>query len=319
MFTCFSQRKNLWFKKGLWVALTFVMAALVFTGCPQPTDSEPSILPLPNGWYKSAALPPYDDGYGIANDVLTHYNDGNRDPDFAGQVEAYDNNVAIIKITTGNDWGPAVGKYYGVYIGDVTGFSFTGSSAYKADGHNSGMDTLAEAAAEYTDANGYFGYKAGYGRYAETAVITGTDSGLELSWAAVPGATGYDVYYTDGSTPPTSTTNPITTDVTITGTTAAITGLAGLPYNVWVRAKAGSNTGAWVYQGSGTPDLVIPANLTGYFQSLPWSADYAFYDDGFVVDASVKTFYYYTTATVRLTKNGAAPSSRSFPMAGPLS
>jgi hypothetical protein len=53
-----------------------------------------------------------------------------------------------------------------------------------------------------------------------------------------------------------------------------------------------------VYQVSGTPDtVVIPANLAGYFQSLPYSAAYAFYDDGFVVDASAKTFYYYGDST----------------------
>jgi hypothetical protein len=46
------------------------------------------------------------------------------------------------------------------------------------------------------------------------------------------------------------------------------------------------------------PDsLLIPANLDGYFQSLPWAPAYAFYDDGFVVDASANTFYYYGDST----------------------
>ncbi|MDR0376340.1 MAG: hypothetical protein LBH70_00940 [Spirochaetaceae bacterium] len=300
----FFKRTAPWFRTGLAAALALVMAALVFTGCPMGTNDDDdgetwsSIPALPNGWYKGAALPPYDDGYGIEGNVLTYYNNGDKDVAFAGTVESYANNVAVIKITGGGSWNKPVGKYYGVYIGGVTGFSFTGSSAYKDGGNNDGLDSLEAAVAEYTAGSGYFAYQAGYGRYMEAAAITGTTSGLEVRWTAVSGAAGYDVYYTGGSTPPTSTTTAITTGVTITNTTATITGITDLtPHNVWVRAKDAAHTGAWVYQGSGTPDLAVPANLAGYFQSLPFSPDYAFYDDGLVVDASAKTFYYYSDST----------------------
>jgi hypothetical protein len=93
---------------------------------------------------------------------------------------------------------------------------------------------------------------------------------------------------------PTSTT---TANVSITSTAASITDLTDLkPHHIWVRPKGASNTGAWVYQGSAEPNI-IPANLGKYFQSLPYSAEYAFYDDGFTVDSSAKTFYYYGDST----------------------
>jgi hypothetical protein len=64
-----------------------------------------------------------------------------------------------------------------------------------------------------------------------------------------------------------------------------------------VRAKNVSKTGVWVYQGRGVSDLALPADLAKYFQSQPSSSAYAYYDDGFVVDASAKTFYYYSDST----------------------
>jgi hypothetical protein len=236
---------------GLWLT-AFAVAALLFTGCPQPVDSGGTSIPLPDGWYKGSALPSYDDGYGIEAGILTYYTNGSRDIGFAGRVESYNNDVAIIKITDGFNWGLPEGKYYGVYIGDVTGFSFTGSSAYKTSGENSGLDTPEAARAEYTDANGYFVFKAGYGWYTGEASI-GLTASLQVNWAAVPGASGYDVYASDSSTPPVSETSPSVPD--ITGTTATIPGLDSTKtYHVWVRAKNGSRTGAWVYQGSGSPE-----------------------------------------------------------------
>jgi hypothetical protein len=259
-------RKISWLKPAAFVLPVLLLAALL-AGCENATNPEPEleselILPLPNGWYKGSALPSNDDGYGIENDVLTYYNSGNQDVGFAGTVEFYGDNVAIIKITNGGSWAKPVGKYYGIYVDDVTPFSFTGASAYKDGGYNDGMDTLDEAIAEYTsDVSGYFtgsGYAAGYGLYAGTSTVTGIDASLEVAWGAVSGATGYDVYYTDTTTPPTSTTNAITTGVAINGTAATITGLInGTAYNVWVRAKDASKTGAWVYQGSGTPSEFI--------------------------------------------------------------
>jgi hypothetical protein len=296
-------QKKLWVKPAVLILPVLLLATALLAGCPGPTDpiTEQPVLPLPDGWYKGSALPPYDDGYGIEAGILTYYTDGDKAVGFAGRVESYTNNVAIIKISSGIAWGLTEGKYYGVYINDATGFSFTGSSAYKESGANSGVDTLEAAQAEYTDANGYFEYKAGYGRYMGEAFISGIDSGLELSWTAIPGAAGYDVYFTETETPPTSATTGIISNVTTTGITATITGLTDTAsYNVWVRAKNASHTGVWVYQGNASPNaepVIIPALLDAYFQSLPFSAAHAFYDDGFAVDASGKTFYYYGDST----------------------
>jgi hypothetical protein len=392
----FSGRKNPWFKTGLWAAFALFMAALVFTGCPQPADSVPeppakpvitsvlsasatsltvnwqsvtdaasyevyyntsdstagaktenvsitettatitsltadtsyyvwvraknsagtseysasasetprvaeiSGLTLPDGWYKGRALPPYDDGYNRSGEIITYYGNGDKDINFEGRALKYADNVVVIQVTRTNEWGPTVGKYYGVYINDATPFSFTGAGAYKQDGKNSGVDTLDAAVSEYTDNNGYFGIKAGYGLYAEAATVTANSTTLNVSWPAVSGANGYDLYYSisTGSTDlPTSSTNPSTANVTITNNAAAIIGLTDLmPHYVWVRAKTDSNTGAWVYQGCAEPEI-IPAGLAQYFQSLPYSAEYAYYDDGFAVDAEAKTFYYYSDST----------------------
>jgi hypothetical protein len=284
----FMLKKKLWLNPAVLI-LPVLLAAALLSGCPMGTNDDDdgetwsSIPGLPNGWYKGAALPEYDDGYGIEGNVLTYYNDGAKDVAFAGTVESYAGDVAVIKITDGGSWNKTVGKYYGVYIGDVTGFSFTGSSAFKQGGNND-LDTLEAAVAEYTADSGYFEYKAGYGLYAGTATITGTASGLDVTWTAVPRAAGYDVYYTDDSAPPTSITTGITTGVTITNTTATITGITDLtPHNVWVRAKDAAHTGAWVYQGSGSP-ANFPA--AGYFKG-----DYIPYDDG--VGFTASHFYQY--------------------------
>lgn len=267
-----------------------------------PRAAGTSGLTLPEGTYKSAALPPDAGGYGndwytIENGTIAYYYEGAQT--FSGQGVSYNNDVVIVKITATSEYGPTVDKYYGVYIGDVTPFSFTGANAYKASGNNTGMNTLDEAVAEYAKDSGYFPveYRAGYGRYAGTATVTGIATSLEVTWTAVPDADGYDVYYTDTTIPPTSTTSAITATVTITETTAVITGLTNdTAYKVWVRAKNSSKTGAWVYQGSGTPEaLVFP--IAGYFKG-----DYIPWDDGIGITAS--HFYQYDDGALGISYGG---------------
>ena len=260
-------------------------------------------LTLPDGTYKSAALPSDVGGYGndwytIESGTIAYYYEG--DQNFSGQEVSYNNDVVIIKITETSEYGPTVDKYYGVYIGDITPFSFTGANAYKSGGNNDGMDTLDEAIAEYTKAKEYFEIKTGFGHYAGTATVTGIDTGLEVSWPAVPGAAGYEVYHQEASnkTPPTSATDPITTCVSINGTTATITGLTNdTAYNVWVRAKDDdSHTGAWVYQGSGTPEALV-FSIAGYFKG-----DYIPWDDGIGLTAS--HFYQYDDGALGISYGG---------------
>jgi hypothetical protein len=51
--------------------------------------------------------------------------------------------------------------------------------------------------------------------------------------------------------------------------------------------------------GSSEPDVVIPAEIAGYFQSeLAFYPGWGFIDDGFAIDATAKTFYYYMDSTL---------------------
>jgi hypothetical protein len=62
-----------------------------------------------------------------------------------------------IKVTDAGGYGPDVGKFFVIYWKDLSSGSVQEAGAYNATGNNSGMTTIAEAVAEYTVANGYFG------------------------------------------------------------------------------------------------------------------------------------------------------------------
>jgi hypothetical protein len=72
--------------------------------------------------------------------------------------------------------------------------------------------------------------------------VTPADGQLTVTWAAVTGATSYEVYYT--TTNDISTATKYTGDSNVTDTTCIITGLTnGTPYHVWAKAvnSAGSS------------------------------------------------------------------------------
>jgi sugar lactone lactonase YvrE/fibronectin type 3 domain-containing protein len=72
---------------------------------------------------------------------------------------------------------------------------------------------------------------------------------LTASWAAVAGATQYEVYYG------TSTTMPASPAQTVSGTSAAITGLTnGTTYYVWIKAKNANGTFAVSARVNGVPE-----------------------------------------------------------------
>jgi hypothetical protein len=51
--------------------------------------------------------------------------------------------------------------------------------------------------------------------------------------------------------------------------------------------------------GSSEPEVVIPAEIAGYWQTeLSYYPGWGFIDDGFVIDATAKTFYYYMDSTL---------------------
>jgi hypothetical protein len=154
MFTSFSShRKGPWFTEGLWAILALLMAALVFTGCPQPTDSD-GLVPeaLKGTWVSDSSS---DEVYRITDaefislwaeaesykgDIVNIISDGGA----AGYI--------IIKYTQNFYTPAAVGNYYVIHYKNLTAtkVDIMGSS----DG--AGKTTQAEAESEYTVAEGYF-------------------------------------------------------------------------------------------------------------------------------------------------------------------
>jgi hypothetical protein len=146
MFTCFSQQKNLWFKQGLGLFLAVV--ALVFTGCPQPTD--PEDVSIKGRWVST-----WDEVFRITDTEFINL--------YAGE-EIYKGNIVniisdgkvagyiIIKYTL-NDFTPeAVGNYYTVHYKNLTESTVDISGCSES----AGKETQAEAETEYTVDKGYF-------------------------------------------------------------------------------------------------------------------------------------------------------------------
>jgi hypothetical protein len=126
-----------------------------------------------------------------------------------------------------------------------------------------------------------------------TSVVPG-DGSLTVTWGTVSGAESYEVYHHTSNT----TTGVTKFGTEFTSTTTTITGLTnGTSYYVWVKSKNSAGSSDFSIGKSGIPVPTIPTALCQYFQSRPYSAAHAYYDDGFAIDASTKTFYYYQDST----------------------
>ncbi|MDR0623845.1 MAG: hypothetical protein LBG10_05380 [Treponema sp.] len=164
MFTSFSSHwKGPWFKRGLWTVLALVTAALVFTGCPQPTDSDSVSVPenLKGEWvsdseskevYRITAeefISLWDGAEGYKGNIVNIISDGEN----AGYI--------IIKYTKA--YNPdAVGNYYAIHYKDLKTATVNICGAGKNDDPDgayggNGKATRAEAESTYTVDNGYFG------------------------------------------------------------------------------------------------------------------------------------------------------------------
>jgi hypothetical protein len=139
---------------------------VLLSGCELATSSADGAL---TGYWKSTS----GDGFELSGNTLegfryVQYDDADRNVSFAGIVANrpnFDasNGYIIVLVTEPGSWGKTAGSYYAIHWKNLSGSLVAAASAYKVGGaHNNGMETLAEALAEYTVKNGYYGY---YGEY----------------------------------------------------------------------------------------------------------------------------------------------------------
>jgi len=139
---------------------------VLLSGCELATSSADGAL---TGYWKSTS----GDGFELSGNTLegfryVQYDDADRNVSFAGIVANRPNFDAstgyiIVLVTEPGSWGKTAGSYYAIHWKNLSGSLVAAASAYKVGGaHNNGMETLAEALAEYTVENGYYGY---YGEY----------------------------------------------------------------------------------------------------------------------------------------------------------
>jgi hypothetical protein len=97
-----------------------------------------------------------------------------------------------------------------------------------------------------------------------TLAVTPDDARLTISWAAVSGATSYEVYYAAGTNP--AAAGRFAGDADESDTTVVITGLAnGTGYNLWVKAKNASGTSGFSPMGNGIPSpTTVDIAITGW-------------------------------------------------------
>jgi hypothetical protein len=117
---------------------------------------------------------------------------------------------------------------------------------------------------------------------------------LTVTWGAVTDAASYEVYYAADATAPGADAAAITTGVTISGTTATITGLDnGTSYNVYVRAVNAGGKSDWSEAKAGTPVVGTPVNIT----LLPGNSGELTVSWDAVTDATSYEVFYNTTGT----------------------
>ena len=144
----------------------FASCLVLLSGCELATSSTDGAL---TGYWKST----FGDGFELSGNTLegfryVQYNDADRSVSFAGTVvnnPDFDASTGyiILRITNGGTWTKTEGYYYAVHWKNLSGSLVAAASAHNGTStYNKGMPTIAGALAEYTVANGYYGY---YGEY----------------------------------------------------------------------------------------------------------------------------------------------------------
>ena len=111
-----------------------------------------------------------------------------------------------------------------------------------------------------------------------TLSATATDTGLTLSWTAVPDATGYEVKVTGYVYDERGTTPMVQRATVSSGTTShTFTGLTAIsPYMLYVRARSSTGVSEWsshsVWFGAGPLQFTLSATATDTSLTLSWIA-----------------------------------------------
>ncbi len=151
-------------KKGLIVLVLALLTAVSFNGCDLMGSSDPSIA----GYWKSA----YGDGFEIKYESGTwnyyQYDDAAKTISFAGTIASSSaftdaSNYITIEITDTGTWGKTVGEFLCIHYKELSSNTVKQSTPYKDPG-SSTEASAAAAEAEFTVANGYFGYYGDYTR-----------------------------------------------------------------------------------------------------------------------------------------------------------
>lgn len=156
------------FTKTLWlvIAVSFLLVTQGLTSC--DLDSGADGGTIEGTWVSS-----YGDYYVIDRTTLT-LNDPSYGVQYAGTIVgelasnpslfSAEHGYIVIKITDGGTYNKTVDNYYVNHWKELTSGSIRLAGAYK-DGVTADTATLAEAEAEFTIDNGYFGI---YGAYQKT-------------------------------------------------------------------------------------------------------------------------------------------------------
>jgi hypothetical protein len=258
-------------KKSLVFGCALFLTALLFiTGCPSPSNSDTSDLEIPDS----------DTPFVAVTDITGVPPSG---------TEGVEANLSGATVVPANASYKAIN--WSVKDAGTTGLSTEGIVNGKFTPGQSGTlvltATVSNGSAEGTDYTKDFTIGITPLVPVITKVVPADLTSLTATWTTVPGATSYEVYYNTDGTPPDSDTAGLTTNVSISNTTATITSLSsGTVYYIWVRAK--TNTGTSDYSTVQTGVLYDPAQLTSLIGTWDSLVDYFVitdstikYDDGY--------------------------------------
>ncbi|HOC30040.1 MAG TPA: hypothetical protein PKH40_10190 [Treponemataceae bacterium] len=164
------------FARSLGIALCAAILSLSAVSCTfepdntdEPVRQAPTVsVPFLEGTWESPTTQYGYDGFSVTGTAFSYQYNG--EEQFSGEIvnvhtlsDANTSGYLTLKLkTVSSDYTLVKDSYYVVYWENLTDTSVEEASPYKAGGSNNGFATQAEAEAEYTVTNGYFGYTGTY-------------------------------------------------------------------------------------------------------------------------------------------------------------